>query len=80
MRNISPIYLRLAGGGIGEAGLANRVRSRGLSVATRNVRGMSQRRFAKELCLSSHFVASVGYVSESTLRRYIEFQWDAVAG
>lgn len=28
---------------------------------------------------SSYFAASVGYVSESTVRRYIEHQWDAVA-
>ena len=27
----------------------------------------------------SYFAASVGYVSESTVRRYIEPQWDAVA-
>jgi len=27
----------------------------------------------------SYFAASVGYVSESTVRRYIEHQWDAVA-
>lgn len=26
----------------------------------------------------SYFAASVGYVSESTVRRYIEYQWDAV--
>ncbi len=28
---------------------------------------------------TSHFAASVGYVSESTVRRYIEQQWDHVA-
>ncbi|MHB1533762.1 MAG: IS200/IS605 family transposase [Acidimicrobiales bacterium] len=27
----------------------------------------------------SYFAASVGYVSEQTVRRYIEHQWDAVA-
>ncbi len=27
----------------------------------------------------SYFAASVGYVCESTVRRYIEHQWDAVA-
>ena len=26
----------------------------------------------------SYFAASVGYVSESTVRRFIEHQWDAV--
>jgi putative transposase len=35
--------------------------------------------FAKVLWSPSHFVASVGYVSESTVRHYIEHQWDAVA-
>ena len=37
------------------------------------------RRFATVLWSPSYFVASVGYVSESTVRRYIEYQWDAVA-
>lgn len=37
------------------------------------------RRFANVLWSPSYFVASVGYVSESTVRRYIEHQWDAVA-
>jgi putative transposase len=37
------------------------------------------RRFAKVLWSPSYFAASVGYVSESTVRRYIEHQWDAVA-
>ncbi|KAA8946825.1 IS200/IS605 family transposase [Mycobacterium sp.] len=37
------------------------------------------RRFAKVLWSPSYFVASVGYVSESRVRRYIEHQWDAVA-
>ena len=37
------------------------------------------RRFAKVLWSSSYFAASVGYVSESTVRRYIGHQWDAVA-
>jgi putative transposase len=27
----------------------------------------------------SYFAAAVGYVWESTVRRYIEHQWDAVA-
>jgi putative transposase len=36
------------------------------------------RRFARVLWSPSYFVASVGYVSESTVRRYIEHQWDAV--
>ena len=27
----------------------------------------------------SYFGASIGYVSESTVRRYIEHQWEAVA-
>ena len=35
--------------------------------------------FAKVLWSPSYFAASVGYVSESTVRRYIEHQWDAVA-
>jgi putative transposase len=35
------------------------------------------RRLAKVLWSPSYFVASVGYVSESTVRRYIEHQWDA---
>jgi putative transposase len=37
------------------------------------------RGLAKVLWLPSYFAASVGYVSESTVRRYIEHQWDAVA-
>jgi len=37
------------------------------------------RRFAKVVWSPSYFAASVGYVSESTVRRYIEYQWDAVA-
>lgn len=37
------------------------------------------RRFAKVLWSPSYFAASVGYVSESTVRRYIEHQWEAVA-
>jgi putative transposase len=36
------------------------------------------RRRAKVLWSPSYFAASVGYVSESTLRRCIEHQWDAV--
>jgi putative transposase len=36
-------------------------------------------RFAKVLWSPSYFAASVGYVLESTVRRYIEHQWDAVA-
>jgi len=36
-------------------------------------------RFAKVLWSPPYFAASVGYVSESTARRYIEHQWDAVA-
>jgi len=35
-------------------------------------------RFAKVLWSPSYFAASVGYVSETTVRRYIEHQWDAV--
>jgi putative transposase len=35
-------------------------------------------RFAKVLWSPSYFAASVGYVSESTVRRDIEHQWDAV--
>jgi REP-associated tyrosine transposase len=37
------------------------------------------RRRAKVLWSPSYFAVSVGYVSESTVRRYIEHQWDAVA-
>jgi putative transposase len=37
------------------------------------------RPFTKVLWSPSYFAASVGYVSESTVRRYIEHQWDAVA-
>ena len=37
------------------------------------------RGLAKVLWSPSCFAASVGYVSESTVRRYIEHQWDAVA-
>jgi putative transposase len=33
----------------------------------------------KLLWSKSYFAASVGYVSEATVRRYIEHQWDAVA-
>jgi putative transposase len=36
------------------------------------------RRFAKVSWSPSYFAASVGYISESTVRRYIEHQWDAV--
>jgi putative transposase len=35
-------------------------------------------RFAKGLCSPSHFVASIGYVWESEVRRHIEHQSDAV--
>jgi len=35
-------------------------------------------RTAKVRARLSYFAASVGYVSESTVRRYIEHQWDAV--
>jgi len=37
------------------------------------------RRFARVLWSPSYFAASVGYVSEPTVRRYIEHQWDKVA-
>lgn len=37
------------------------------------------RNFAKVLWSQSYFAASVGYVSESTVRRYIEHQWGEVA-
>jgi putative transposase len=37
------------------------------------------RRFAKVLWSPSYFAASVGDVSESTVRRYLERQWDVVA-
>jgi putative transposase len=37
------------------------------------------RNHAKVLWSPSYVAASVGYVSESTVRRYIEHQWDAVA-
>ncbi|MGH3635847.1 IS200/IS605 family transposase [Mycobacterium sp.] len=37
------------------------------------------RRFAKVLWSPSYFAASLGYVWESTVRGYIEHQWDAVA-
>jgi putative transposase len=36
------------------------------------------RNHAKVLWSPSYFAASVGYVSKSTVRRYIEHQWDAV--
>ena len=36
------------------------------------------RNHAKVLWSPSCFAASVGYVSETTVRRYIEHQWDAV--
>jgi putative transposase len=36
-------------------------------------------RFAKVLWSSSYFAASVGYVSESTMRSHIGHRWDAVA-
>jgi putative transposase len=36
-------------------------------------------RFAKVLWSPSYFAASVGYVSGSTVRHYIEDQWDVVA-
>lgn len=35
------------------------------------------RRFAKVVWSPSYFAASVGYVSESTVRRDIAHQWDA---
>ena len=34
---------------------------------------------SKVLWSPSYFAAAVGYVSESTVRRYIKHQWDAVA-
>jgi putative transposase len=37
------------------------------------------RNHTKVLWSPSYFAVSVGYVSESTVRRYIEHQWDAVA-
>jgi putative transposase len=37
------------------------------------------RRFATVLRSPSYFAASVRYVSESAMRRYIEHPWDAVA-
>ncbi len=37
------------------------------------------RTLAKMLWSPSYFAASVGYVSESTVRQYIEHQWDKVA-
>ena len=37
------------------------------------------RRFARVLRSPSYFAASVGCVSQSTVRRYSEHQWDAVA-
>jgi putative transposase len=36
------------------------------------------RNFAKVLWSPANFAASVGYVSEARVRRYIEHQWDAV--
>lgn len=36
------------------------------------------RNSAKVLWSPADFAASVGYVSETTVRRYIERQWDAV--
>jgi putative transposase len=36
------------------------------------------RGFVKVLWSPSYFAALVGYVSESTVRSYIEHQWDAV--
>ena len=38
------------------------------------------RRLAKVWWSPSYLAASVGYVAESTVRRYLEYQWDAVAG
>jgi putative transposase len=35
---------------------------------------------AKVLWSPSYLAASVGYVSESTVRGYLEHQWDAVMG
>jgi putative transposase len=37
------------------------------------------RRFAKVLWWPSYFAASVGYVSDPTVRRHLEHRWDAVA-
>jgi putative transposase len=36
------------------------------------------RNFAKVLWSPAYFAVSVGYVSETTVRRYIEHQWDVV--
>lgn len=36
------------------------------------------RNFAKVLWSPAYFAASVGYVSQTTVRRYIEHQWDVV--
>jgi len=39
---------------------------------------LNLRDHAKVLWSPSYFAASVGYVSETAVRRYIEHQWDAV--
>ena len=49
----------------------------------RAARGLRQefphlRNFAKVLWSPACFAASVGYVSQTTVRRYIEHQWDVV--
>ena len=58
------------------------------AAVVRGIQGAQRARFmpgvphlrnrAKVLWSPSYFAASVGYVSESTVRRYIEHQWDAV--
>jgi putative transposase len=49
------------------------------AAVVRAFKGRTARVLRAELWSPSYFAASVGYVLESTVRRYIEHQWDAVA-
>jgi putative transposase len=58
------------------AEVVRRFRGRTARVLRQEFRWLAR---SKVLCSPSYFAASVGYVSEATVRRYLEHQWDAVA-
>jgi putative transposase len=58
------------------AEVVRRFRGRTARVLRQEFRWLAR---SEVLCSSSYFAASVGYVSEATVRRYLEHQWDAVA-
>jgi len=58
------------------AEVARKVKGRTSRVLRAELAWLGRRRV---LWSKSYFAASVGYVSEATVRRYIEHQWEAVA-